>query len=137
MAELGIGNHNLPTNAVLLKASEIEQLFQGDDEKFKAVSVSANDSSSTPREIKPKRATWAPVPNASSHHLDAVPCSTPIGRNRLASKRVRSFPLLYDDLDPSHIHDNANQREILVPIRLDMEIEGHKLRDTFTWNKNG
>ncbi|CAG2183054.1 unnamed protein product, partial [Oppiella nova] len=23
-----------------------------------------------------------------------------------------------------------------VPVRLDMEIEGHKLRDTFTWNKN-
>ncbi|KAJ9588301.1 hypothetical protein L9F63_018325 [Diploptera punctata] len=26
--------------------------------------------------------------------------------------------------------------ELLVPIRLDMEIEGQKLRDTFTWNKN-
>lgn len=26
---------------------------------------------------------------------------------------------------------------MLVPIRLDMEIEGQKLRDTFTWNKNG
>lgn len=25
----------------------------------------------------------------------------------------------------------------LVPIRLDMELEGQKLRDTFTWNKNG
>lgn len=24
-----------------------------------------------------------------------------------------------------------------MPIRLDMEIEGQKLRDTFTWNKNG
>lgn len=43
----------------------------------------------------------------------------------------------YDDLDPAQIHENSCQREELVPIRLDMEIEGQKLRDTFTWNKNG
>jgi SWI/SNF-related matrix-associated actin-dependent regulator of chromatin subfamily B protein 1 len=33
--------------------------------------------------------------------------------------------------------ENAQINEDLVPIRLDMEIEGQKLRDTFTWNKNG
>jgi hypothetical protein len=43
----------------------------------------------------------------------------------------------YDDLDPSQIHDNAAQPEVMVPIRLDMEYEGQKLRDCFTWNKNG
>lgn len=43
----------------------------------------------------------------------------------------------YDDTDPASIHENANFSELLVPIRLDMEIEGQKLRDTFTWNKNG
>lgn len=43
----------------------------------------------------------------------------------------------YDDLEPAVIHENATQTEVLVPVRLDMEIEGHKLRDTFTWNKNG
>jgi len=43
----------------------------------------------------------------------------------------------YDDLDPAAIHENANQPEILIPIRLDMEFEGQKLRDCFTWNKNG
>ena len=43
----------------------------------------------------------------------------------------------YDDLDPSQIHENASQQEVLVPIRLDMEYEGQKLRDCFTWNKNG
>ena len=43
----------------------------------------------------------------------------------------------YDDLDPAAIHENANQPELLVPIRLDMEFEGQKLRDCFTWNKNG
>lgn len=33
--------------------------------------------------------------------------------------------------------ENSAKSELLVPIRLDMEIEGQKLRDTFTWNKNG
>ena len=42
-----------------------------------------------------------------------------------------------DDLDPENAHDNANRSEVLVPIRLDMEYDGQKLRDCFTWNKNG
>jgi SWI/SNF-related matrix-associated actin-dependent regulator of chromatin subfamily B protein 1 len=42
-----------------------------------------------------------------------------------------------DDLEPAQVHDNASQSEVLVPIRLDMEFEGQKLRDCFTWNKNG
>lgn len=33
--------------------------------------------------------------------------------------------------------ENAQQIEDLVPIRLDIEMDGQKLRDTFTWNKNG
>ena len=43
----------------------------------------------------------------------------------------------FDDTDPAGVHDNGTQQEVLVPIRLDMEIEGQKLRDTFTWNRNG
>ena len=35
------------------------------------------------------------------------------------------------------IHEAANVEEDLVPIRLDIDIEGQKLRDCFTWNKNG
>ena len=35
------------------------------------------------------------------------------------------------------IHEAANIEEDLVPIRLDIDIEGQKLRDCFTWNKNG
>ncbi|KAJ3046746.1 SWI/SNF chromatin-remodeling complex subunit, partial [Rhizophlyctis rosea] len=30
----------------------------------------------------------------------------------------------------------AEQKEMLVPIRLDLDVEGVKLRDTFTWNMN-
>lgn len=89
------------------------------------------------REAKSKRSNWMPTLPNSSHHLDAVPCSTPISRSRICHKKVRTFPLLYDDLDPSTNHENGSQPDVLVPVRLDMEIEGHKLRDTFTWNKNG
>ena len=42
-----------------------------------------------------------------------------------------------DEMDSATIRDNASQPEVLVPIRLDLDIEGHKLRDTFMWNKNG
>lgn len=48
-----------------------------------------------------------------------------------------SVPPSFDDHDPAVIHENASQSEVLVPIRLDMEIEGQKLRDAFTWNMNG
>ena len=49
--------------------------------------------------------------------------------------QVRTFPLCFDDTDPATVHENAAQPEVLVPIRLDMDIEGQKLRDTFMWNK--
>ena len=45
-------------------------------------------------------------------------------------KKVRTFPFCFDDTDPGAQHDNASQNEVLVPIRLDMDIEGQKLRDT-------
>jgi len=63
-----------------------------------------------------------------------------IGLCRLAACLIPALCALcfsYDDLDPAAIHENANQPELLVPIRLDMEFEGQKLRDCFTWNKNG
>eukprot|EP00092_Neocalanus_flemingeri_P033429 GFUD01036346.1.p1 GENE.GFUD01036346.1~~GFUD01036346.1.p1 ORF type:complete len:284 (+),score=84.98 GFUD01036346.1:315-1166(+) len=86
-----------------------------------------------PKPIKP--ATIVPaMPNSS--HLDAVPQATPINRNRVVQKKVRTFPLCFDDTEPASVHENAAQPEVLVPIRLDMDIEGQKLRDTFTWNKN-
>ncbi len=48
-----------------------------------------------------------------------------------------NFLYSFDYTDTSSALENAQQNEDLVPIRLDMEIEGQKLRDTFTWNKNG
>ena len=43
----------------------------------------------------------------------------------------------YDDKNPAALYEASSQQDVLVPIRLDIDIEGQKLRDTFTWNKNG
>ena len=39
---------------------------------------------------------------------------------------------------PRRISDEDAQRpEQLVPIRLEFDVEHHKMRDTFVWNLNG
>uniref|UniRef100_A0A3Q1AXD4 SWI/SNF-related matrix-associated actin-dependent regulator of chromatin subfamily B member 1 n=1 Tax=Amphiprion ocellaris TaxID=80972 RepID=A0A3Q1AXD4_AMPOC len=152
------GYTQLATSVTLLKASEVEEILEGNDEKYKAVSISTEPPAYL-REQKAKRnSQWVPTLPNSSHHLDAVPCSTTINRSRLGRDKKRTFPLLchgflllthkakktavfhlnkhFDDHDPAVIHENATQSEVLVPIRLDMEIEGQKLRDAFTWNMN-
>ncbi|KAF0761800.1 SWI/SNF-related matrix-associated actin-dependent regulator of chromatin subfamily B member 1 isoform X2 [Aphis craccivora] len=136
LIDLGLSAHCLASSVSLLRASEVEDIIDGNDERYKAVSVTSTEPLIT-RESKGKKSVpWVPsLPNSS--HLDAVPQATPINRNRIIQKKVRTFPLCYDDTDPANIHENANFSELLVPIRLDMEIEGQKLRDTFTWNKNG
>lgn len=132
----GFGQHSLATNITLLRANEVDDIVRGDGEKYKDTGLSSETPFRT-REPRAKRgANWVPSVPSTSHHLDAVPCSTPINRNRLGKPKTRTFPLCYDDSDPSAIHDNASLPEILVPIRLDMEYEGQKLRDCFTWNKN-
>ncbi|GAB6028712.1 SWI SNF, matrix associated, actin dependent regulator of chromatin, sub b, member 1 [Chamberlinius hualienensis] len=131
---MGLGPHSLATNITLLKVVEVDEILDGNDEKYKAVSLHTEPP--TIREPKAKRNAWIPSLPNSSHHLDAVPCSTPINRNRVTTKKLRTFPVCFDDTDPASIYENASQQESLVPVRLDMEIEGQKLRDTFTWNKN-
>ncbi|KAG9434983.1 SWI/SNF-related matrix-associated actin-dependent regulator of chromatin subfamily B member 1 [Apis mellifera carnica] len=135
LVELGLSQHVLASSVSLLRASEVEDIIEGNDDKYKAVSVHSTEPPA-PREGKSKKSMpWVPsLPNSS--HLDAVPQATPINRNRVHNKKVRTFPLCFDDTDPSANLENAAQQEMLVPIRLDMEIEGQKLRDTFTWNKN-
>lgn len=135
LIESGVSNHLLASSVSLLKASEVEDIIEGNDEKYKAVSVHSTEPP-LPRESKSKKqAPWVPtMPNSS--HLDAVPQATPINRNRVHNKKVRTFPMCFDDTDPTSNIENAAQTEVLVPIRLDMELEGQKLRDTFTWNRN-
>jgi len=128
--------HQLAASITLLRSAEIEDIVDGHDDKYKQPN-SVSDIAPPPREKSKKAVNWVqPAPN-SSLHLDAVPCSTPINKTRLGGKiKFRTFPLCYDDLDPALVHENANQEEELIPIRLDMELDGQKLRDYFTWNKN-
>ncbi|XP_017770292.1 PREDICTED: SWI/SNF-related matrix-associated actin-dependent regulator of chromatin subfamily B member 1 isoform X3 [Nicrophorus vespilloides] len=135
LIDSGLSQHVLASSVSLLRTSEVEDIIEGNDDKYKAVSVHTTEPL-LPREGKTKKSMqWVPsLPNSS--HLDAVPQATTINRNRVASKKVRTFPLCFDDSEPQVHTENAGQSELLVPIRLDMEIEGQKLRDTFTWNKN-
>ena len=55
----------------------------------------------------------------------------------ILSNQGLPFCYSYDDKNPTALYDAASMPEVLVPIRLDIDIDGQKLRDTFTWNKNG
>jgi len=137
LLEMGHSQHVTASSISLLLAKEVQELLYGNEEKYKGITTSSlNDIGgsgfSKPKVAKPS--SLAPMPNST--HLDAVPQATPINRNRVVNKKVRTFPLCFDDCDPAGVHENASLTETLVPIRLDMDIEGQKLRDTFLWNKN-
>ncbi|CAF3768334.1 unnamed protein product [Rotaria sordida] len=137
LIELGCLESSLPTNLILLHASEVDELLIGHDEKYRALTM--NTDFAITRSDKSKRSTWSSTFATDSHNLETVPSATPINRNRTATKK-KTFPLClcdsFDHMDTPAALENAQQAEDLVPIRLDMEIEGQKLRDTFTWNKN-
>jgi SWI/SNF-related matrix-associated actin-dependent regulator of chromatin subfamily B protein 1 len=135
LVEMGHSQHVTSSTISLLLAKEVDDLLSGRDDQFKGSGGVGTDTPKVerPRLVKPV-ATVSTMPNSS--HLDAVPQPTPINRNRVLHKKVRTFPLCFDDTDPSSVHENATQQEVLVPIRLDMDIDGQKLRDTFLWNRN-
>jgi len=131
--EMGHSQHVTSSTISLLFAKEIDDIVNGVDDKYKQTGTPIQGE--TPK-VKPVKPTPAVPAMASSSHLDAVPQATPINRNRVVHKKIRTFPLCFDDTDPATVHENAHQNECLVPVRLDMDIEGQKLRDTFVWNKN-
>ena len=61
---------------------------------------------------------------STSQHLAAVPISTPIQPMPKNRKRFRSFPFYLPVQIDERVMKNASQKEELVPIRLDMELEG-------------
>eukprot|EP00090_Calanus_glacialis_P026394 TRINITY_DN414_c0_g1_i1.p1 TRINITY_DN414_c0_g1~~TRINITY_DN414_c0_g1_i1.p1 ORF type:complete len:371 (-),score=137.99 TRINITY_DN414_c0_g1_i1:150-1262(-) len=135
LVEMGHSQHVTSSTISLLLAREVEDILGGRDDQFKGSQTNADGSTPAVKAKPVKPASIVPaMPNSS--HLDAVPQATPINRNRVVHKKVRTFPLCFDDTEPANVHENAAQPEVLVPIRLDMDIEGQKLRDTFMWNKN-
>jgi len=137
LLDMGHSQHVTASSITLLTAKEVEELLYGNEDKYKGnmttSAIAALNESSSRSKAPAKPSTYAPTPNST--HLDAVPQATPINRNRVVHKKVRTFPLCFDDIDPATVHENAALNETLVPIRLDMDIEGQKLRDTFLWNK--
>jgi len=135
LIDMGHSQHVTSSTISLLLAKEIEDILHGNDDMYKGISNATENAMSSAVKAKPKPVVTVPaMPNST--HLDAVPQATPINRNRVIHKKVRTFPLCFDDTDPANVHENAAQQEVLVPIRMDMDIEGQKLRDTFLWNKN-
>lgn len=59
----------------------------------------------------------------AAQHMDAVPCSTPVAHIQKSRKKIRTFPLINGESEEK-ILENAKESDELVPIRLDMEIEG-------------
>lgn len=53
----------------------------------------------------------------------------PCQRKRPGGRKARELRLTR-----SQLHEQADQTEMLVPIRLDVDFDRFKLRDTFTWN---
>lgn len=135
MIDMGCSETMLASNIIVVKESEVIDLLNGNEDKYKAVSFT-NESSYTKNTNKEKRGTNNFAQSLRpEQHLDAVPSSTCINRNRLNPKK-RTFPLCFDDLDQSAQFQNAKQTDLLVPVRIDLELDGQKIRDTFTWNKN-
>lgn len=64
-----------------------------------------------------------------------MPCSTPVRHIKQDKKKLRTYPSFLANT-PEVTRIEAEKRENLVPIRLDMELDGRKLRDVFTWNRN-
>lgn len=139
LRKLNLTSSTLHTNIMLVKAHEVDELLEGGEEKYRATGGAA----STPRaetgiqKPKPAGASWmGQQVNSGSHHLESVPCSCPISHAR---GRVKPRELAYsaEDIELSvKVAENAEDSEDLVPIRLDMELDGIKLRDTFCYNRN-
>lgn len=94
---LGFGHNNLATNVTLLRAREVDEILEGNDEKYKLSNEPPDLNRQSFQMGKSKRGSqtsWAPQTlfPSTSFHLDAVPCSSTVNRNRLGPKRIKTFP---------------------------------------------
>ena len=98
--QIGYSYCNISSNVLLVKKSEVEEILNGLDDKYR---VSSGFDSYTPSVERSsshhsasgrgsKKNTWlSQIPNYS-YHLDAVPCATPINRCAVNAKKIKSFP---------------------------------------------
>ncbi|XP_032238511.2 SWI/SNF-related matrix-associated actin-dependent regulator of chromatin subfamily B member 1-A isoform X1 [Nematostella vectensis] len=155
---LDIGYTSLSnSNIMLVKASEVDEIIKGAGTKYRdrlpdSPALAVQRGFSTGKRTNQSLASRFQVSSfsretihSSVQHLNAVSYQSRIQQISAGKKysvtereklRRKILPISYDDHDMGAIHEAAAQPEVLVPIRLDVDIEGQKLRDTFTWNKN-
>ena len=109
--QIGYGHSNISSNVQIVRVSEVEEVLNGSDDKYRSsmnfeqVNHSASDrnlpaqqstssTGATGGANTRKKGSWVSQIPSSSFHLDAVPCATPVGRfkNGVAGKKVKSFP---------------------------------------------
>lgn len=110
--QIGYSHCNISSNVMLVKASELDEILAGLEEKYRTAhgfessfSVSNDKTSTAPSysnasssgplsRTSKKSSSWlSQIPNYS-YHLDAVPSATPITHYKIGSKKVKSFPTL-------------------------------------------
>lgn len=110
--QIGYGHSNISSNVQIVRATEVEEVLSGNDDKYRSSlnfdssshsternppslqSTSSVSSSAGGANTRGKKGSWLTQIPSSSFHLDAVPCATPVGRfkNAVSGKKVRSFP---------------------------------------------
>ncbi|CAJ0586376.1 unnamed protein product, partial [Mesorhabditis spiculigera] len=132
----------LNTNIMLVRQSEVDDILAGNDEKYKVAGNAAPrpEGSFTPMKPNPAKQGsnqgWGGQQvQSGSHHVEAVPASHPIAHGRGKFKLRETIYSTEDFEQAKRIRLNADIPEELVPIRLDMEIDQIKLRDTFCFNR--
>ena len=115
--QIGYGHSNISSNVQIVRASEVEEVLNGNDDKFRSSlnfepvahaernPPSLQSSSSVGASggggganTRGKKGSWVSQIPSSSFHLDAVPCATLVGRFKCGTsggKKVRSFPTWY------------------------------------------
>ncbi len=111
--QIGYSHCNISSNVMLVKATEVDEVIAGLEEKYRTAqgcessfSISndrnttlphGNSSFSTaPQSLSrgSKKTSWlSQIPNYS-YHLDAVPSATPVTHYKIGSKKIKSFPTL-------------------------------------------
>uniref|UniRef100_A0A7E4VAI5 SWI/SNF-related matrix-associated actin-dependent regulator of chromatin subfamily B member 1 n=1 Tax=Panagrellus redivivus TaxID=6233 RepID=A0A7E4VAI5_PANRE len=145
IAKYGSTTSYLSSNIMLVKYNEVEEIFDGQEDKYRSGGLGANGNETVVRQesvsaILGKPRTQPVYANSQvssgTHHLESIPCSMPASGGH---GKIRQREHIYSMDTVTHadaLIKNARQPEELVPIRLDMDIDGHRLRDTFCYNKN-
>lgn len=108
--QIGYGHSNISSNVQIVRASEVEEVLSGNDDKYRSsLNFEPASAERNPPSLQStssvgtavsgantrKKGSWVSQIPSSSFHLDAVPCASPVGRfkNGVSGKKVKSFPL--------------------------------------------